>query len=89
MLEEKTDVEVKTDVEEKTYVEKSKFDHPLFMDKLPDDLEDDETLLAIQNLVYEGTPREVAENFKDSGNDCFKKKEKSFIEVLLNIIHRL
>jgi len=52
--------------------------HPLFMDKLPDDLEQDETLLAIQNLVYEGTPKEVAENFKDQGNDCFKKGSKFY-----------
>jgi len=49
------------------------------MDKLPEGgVEDDEALLALQNLVYEGTPKEIAENFKDQGNDCFKKGKKFY-----------
>ncbi|KAI7861604.1 hypothetical protein BDF14DRAFT_1738274 [Spinellus fusiger] len=43
---------------------------PLFMSHLPD--EDNITLEAIQSLVYDGTPEEIAENFKNQGNDCFK-----------------
>jgi len=48
------------------------------MDYLPDQIETDETLLALQNLVFSGTPKEVAENFKDQGNECFKKGKKYY-----------
>ncbi|KAI8084488.1 uncharacterized protein BX664DRAFT_387222 [Halteromyces radiatus] len=43
---------------------------PLFMSQLPE--EENETLAALQSLVYDGTPEEIAENFKNQGNDCFK-----------------
>ncbi|KAI8146367.1 hypothetical protein BJV82DRAFT_510627 [Fennellomyces sp. T-0311] len=43
---------------------------PLFMSHLPD--EENETLQALQSLAYDGTPEEIAENFKNQGNDCFK-----------------
>jgi len=46
---------------------------PLFMKSLPDD-EEDPTLAALQSLIYEGTPDEIAQNFKEQGNEYFKGK---------------
>ncbi|KAJ3043836.1 40S ribosomal protein [Rhizophlyctis rosea] len=50
---------------------------PLFMDRLPtaEDAEENETLAAIQSLVYDGNPDEIATNFKNQGNDCYKQKD--------------
>ncbi|KAH9943373.1 uncharacterized protein BXZ73DRAFT_40425 [Epithele typhae] len=48
---------------------------PLFMKSLPDDPSDDATLSALQSLAHEGTPDEVAQNFKEQGNDYFKGKK--------------
>ncbi|EPZ36182.1 Tetratricopeptide-like helical domain-containing protein [Rozella allomycis CSF55] len=45
---------------------------PLFMDKMPENIEDNEVLLAIQSLLYDGTPEDVASNFKRSGNEEFQ-----------------
>jgi len=45
---------------------------PLFMKSLPTDSEDDVVVQALQSLAYEGTPDEVAQNFKDQGNEYFK-----------------
>ncbi|KAG8821778.1 hypothetical protein FRC19_007258 [Serendipita sp. 401] len=48
---------------------------PLFMRDLPKDSEEQsEALEALQALVYDGTPDEIATNFKDQGNDYFKSK---------------
>lgn len=47
---------------------------PLFMRDLPDDASQDPTLAALQSLLYEGTPDEVAQNFKEQGNEAFKEK---------------
>ncbi|KAI0034417.1 hypothetical protein K488DRAFT_45503 [Vararia minispora EC-137] len=46
--------------------------HPLFMTSLPDDGSNDATLAALQSLVHDGTPDEIAQNFKEQGNDYFK-----------------
>jgi tetratricopeptide (TPR) repeat protein len=43
---------------------------PLFMT----DLEENDELEAFKALVYEGTPSEVAGNFKEQGNECFKSR---------------
>ncbi|KFY03057.1 hypothetical protein O988_01728 [Pseudogymnoascus sp. VKM F-3808] len=43
---------------------------PLFMTEL----EDNDELEAFKALAYEGTPSEVAQNFKEQGNDVFKIK---------------
>ncbi|EJU00889.1 TPR-like protein [Dacryopinax primogenitus] len=51
---------------------------PLFMKSLPSEQNDsvsDEpnvALEALQSLVYEGTPDEIAQNFKDQGNEYFR-----------------
>lgn len=48
---------------------------PLFMKYLPtDETDHDVALAALRSLAHEGTPDEVAQNFKDQGNDYFKGK---------------
>ncbi|KAL5508112.1 CNS1 [Sanghuangporus vaninii] len=49
---------------------------PLFMQSLPGPDEDvDETAIsALQSLAHEGTPDEIAQNFKEQGNEYFKGK---------------
>ncbi|KAJ3734431.1 40S ribosomal protein S7 [Lentinula guzmanii] len=48
---------------------------PLFMRSLPDeDPAENTSLAALQSLVHEGTPDEIAENFKEQGNDYYKGK---------------
>ncbi|CAD6892519.1 unnamed protein product [Tilletia controversa] len=51
---------------------------PLFMRELPADEDGvpggDATLEALQSLAFDGTPDEIAENFKGQGNDYFKGK---------------
>ncbi|KAG9122114.1 hypothetical protein FRC07_001642 [Ceratobasidium sp. 392] len=52
---------------------------PLFMRELPsgeDDTSDfdSNTLAALQSLIHEGSPEEVASNFKDQGNEYFRGK---------------
>jgi len=53
--------------------EKSDRDHPLFMDKLPDNMEDHPELAALLHIDDEGTTEESAENNKDRGNKLFQK----------------
>lgn len=52
--------------------------HPLFMDEddMPANPLDDPDLAALSDLVYEGEPHEVAENFKHRGNQQFKEGAK-------------
>lgn len=45
---------------------------PLFMTEL--DTEENVALEALQALAYDGTPEEVATNFKNQGNDMYKAK---------------
>ncbi|KAF7971044.1 hypothetical protein HWV62_22171 [Athelia sp. TMB] len=47
---------------------------PLFMKSLPSEGGDDTLVNAIQSLIYEGHPDEIAQNFKTQGNDYFKGK---------------
>ncbi|KAJ7179452.1 hypothetical protein C8R46DRAFT_987205 [Mycena filopes] len=58
----------------KTFEERmAEFDTiPLFMKSLPDDASDDPMIAALQSLAHEGTPDEIAQNFKEQGNDYFK-----------------
>jgi len=44
---------------------------PLFMKSLPEDSLEDPTVAALQSLAHEGTPDEIAQNFKEQGNDYF------------------
>ncbi|KAF9162463.1 hypothetical protein BGX20_001720 [Mortierella sp. AD010] len=56
---------------------------PLFMNSLPEDAADNPLIQALQDLAYDGTPEEVAENFKNQGNDCFKKGKKFYKDALV------
>ncbi|KAH8118482.1 hypothetical protein DFH11DRAFT_1502486 [Phellopilus nigrolimitatus] len=49
---------------------------PLFMRSLPnpDEHVDDTAINALQSLVHDGTPDEIAHNFKEQGNGYFKGK---------------
>lgn len=47
---------------------------PLFMKSLPAEGTDDVAVQALQSLAHEGTPDEIAQNFKEQGNDYFKGK---------------
>ncbi|KAG8695836.1 hypothetical protein FRC09_008899 [Ceratobasidium sp. 395] len=53
---------------------------PLFMRELPSGIDSDtpesdsNTLAALQSLIHEGPPEEIASNFKDQGNEYFKGK---------------
>ncbi|TKY88478.1 hypothetical protein EX895_002466 [Sporisorium graminicola] len=47
---------------------------PLFMKDLPTDESTDTALEALQSLAFDGTPDEVASNFKQQANDYFKAK---------------
>ncbi|CAE6446460.1 unnamed protein product [Rhizoctonia solani] len=53
---------------------------PLFMRELPTEHEgevseqDQATLAALQSLIHEGDPEEIASNFKDQGNEYFQSR---------------
>lgn len=47
---------------------------PLFMKSLPPEGSDDPVIQALQSLAFDGTPDEIAQNFKEQGNDYFKGK---------------
>jgi hypothetical protein len=48
---------------------------PLFMTSLdPAASQSNPSLEALQALAYEGPPWEVAQNFREQGNECFRKK---------------
>ncbi|KAI8069975.1 hypothetical protein BC940DRAFT_236110 [Gongronella butleri] len=53
---------------------------PLFMSDLPE--EENQTLAALQSLVFDGTPEEIAENFKEQGNDCFKAGKARYADAI-------
>jgi tetratricopeptide (TPR) repeat protein len=49
---------------------------PFFMTELDDDVDEDNQFVdALKALVYDGEPHEIAMNFKNQGNDCFKEKK--------------
>ena len=60
--------------------------HPLFMT----DLEENSGVEALQALQYEGTPLEIALNFKEQGNDIFAFKKwvdaKEFYTKGINVL---
>lgn len=48
---------------------------PFFMTRLPDKIEGNTQLEALQALLYDGTPEENARNFKENGNEAYKAKK--------------
>lgn len=55
---------------------------PLFMTDLPDNLEEIPALAALQSLIYEGSPVEVARNFKDQGNEAYKSGPNGYDDAI-------
>nr|CAG8583942.1 12333_t:CDS:2 [Entrophospora candida] len=56
---------------------------PLFMTELPEDeREENSTLSALQSLIYDGPPEEIAENFKNQGNECFKSGKSHYQDAI-------
>ncbi|CAG8497278.1 16244_t:CDS:2 [Acaulospora colombiana] len=53
---------------------------PLFMTELPE--EESESLAALQSLLYDGSPEEIAENFKKQGNECFKEGKTRYQDAI-------
>ncbi|KAJ3208510.1 hypothetical protein HDU82_002352 [Entophlyctis luteolus] len=63
---------------------------PLFMSSLdsadPDSIQDNDTLSALQSLIYDAPPEEMAANFKEQGNEAYqsfvqaKSKNKKFLQ---------
>ncbi|KAI9004229.1 hypothetical protein BC832DRAFT_532006 [Gaertneriomyces semiglobifer] len=53
---------------------------PLFMKTMPTekDLEENDTLSALNSLIYDGTPDEIAENFKKHGNEAFQSGPRNY-----------
>lgn len=59
---------------------------PFFMTQL-DEETDTAELDALKSITYEGEPHEIAENFKNQGNDCYKQKNyKDAIEYYTQAI---
>jgi hypothetical protein len=50
---------------------------PLFMTSMDDVDEDNEMIEALKAIAYEGTRAEIAQNFKDQGNECIRTKQYS------------
>lgn len=48
---------------------------PFFMTELDENANDNVELEALRALAYEGEPHEIAANFKNQGNDCYKLKD--------------
>ena len=55
---------------------------PFFMTELPKNMEDNVKLQALQALLYDGTPDECATNFKDQGNEAFKRGTTGYQDAL-------
>src|SRR5271169_1174526 len=48
--------------------------HPLFMHNLDQSDTENVELEALKALAYEGTPLEIAKNFKEQGNEAFRER---------------
>jgi tetratricopeptide (TPR) repeat protein len=55
---------------------------PLFMTDVPDNVQDIPALAALQALIYDGSPEEVAKNFKDQGNEAYKTGQKGYQDAI-------
>ncbi|KAI8804567.1 hypothetical protein BJ742DRAFT_760381 [Cladochytrium replicatum] len=55
---------------------------PLFMKSLPKDVEENEHLAALQSLVFDGPAEEVAQNFKNHGNEAFEGGPAGYKDAL-------
>ena len=58
--------------EEMDRIENELKNHPLFLKEAPKDLSSSPELLAIQNLMFEDTPENLANYFNRKGNEQYK-----------------
>jgi len=57
-------------------------DHPMFMEDMPRNIDDNPYLLALQSIVYDGnTPEEMADHFRKLGNDAFRLSENKIASL--------
>lgn len=47
--------------------------HPLFMNEIPEDCQENELLSAMQHIVYDDTPENNAKNLNAQANDVLRK----------------
>ncbi|GAW80867.1 hypothetical protein, conserved [Plasmodium gonderi] len=60
-------------------------DHPLFMDELPKNIEENEDLLALYNLMIDDENElSLAKNFKQVGNDYYKDGSKYYEDAIIS-----
>ncbi|CDU18173.1 tetratricopeptide repeat protein, putative [Plasmodium yoelii] len=60
-------------------------EHPLFMDELPTNIEENEDLLALYNLIItDENELSLAKNYKEVGNDYFKDGAKYFEDAIIS-----
>ncbi|CXI45901.1 conserved Plasmodium protein, unknown function [Plasmodium berghei] len=60
-------------------------EHPLFMDELPTNIEENEDLLALYNLIItDENELSLAKNYKEVGNDYFKDGIKYFEDAIIS-----
>jgi len=73
----------KQEKERPDYVDTHEEDNiPLFMDKIPENIEGNDTLLALQDLVHDQTPNEKAEYYKNLGNQEVKRGKYYYREAI-------
>ena len=54
--------------------------HPMFLNELPEDVDNDRYLGAFQHLTYDNeTPDTIAANFKELGNDLFRQGKQHWL----------
>ncbi|VWU52288.1 conserved protein, unknown function [Hepatocystis sp. ex Piliocolobus tephrosceles] len=60
-------------------------EHPLFMDKLPNNIEENEDLTALYNLmITDENEYTLAKNYKEVGNDYYKEGLKHFDDAIIS-----
>jgi hypothetical protein len=60
--------------EEEVRKELEEFDkHPLFMKEIPENIEDNKYLQALQAIKFEGTPDKIALENLEKSKECFEK----------------
>ncbi|EEB06856.1 HSP chaperone complex subunit [Schizosaccharomyces japonicus yFS275] len=83
-----TDVPTRDKTSEQMFDELNKI--PFFMqslDEAGDEAEENLELEALKAMAYEGEPHEIAQNFREHGNECFKQKQyKEAIEYYTKAI---
>ncbi|KAH7830415.1 putative tetratricopeptide repeat domain containing protein [Monocercomonoides exilis] len=55
---------------------------PLFADSVPENIDEHPDFLALQSLLYDRDPAELAEHFKEEGNKLLKKGRKGWNEAI-------